>query len=142
MNSYLDFSPQGYQVISELGRNREGGRITWLALDLSANQQVVLKQFCFAQTGSNWSAFSAHEREIQVLRGLNHPGIPQYLGALETLDGFCLIQEYKNAPTLAVRRSFETDEIKQIAIKVLEILVYLQNRIPPVIHRDINVLLG
>ncbi len=138
MCSYPDFSPQGYQVISELGRNREGGRIAWLALDLNIGQQVVLKQFCFAQAGSSWSAFSAHEREIQVLQRLNHPGIPRYLGAFETQDGFCLIQEYKNAPTLAVQRSFSPEEIKQIAVKALEILVYLQNRIPPVIHRDIK----
>ncbi|MBE9201919.1 protein kinase [Nodularia sp. LEGE 06071] len=136
--SYPDFSPQGYQVISELGRNREGGRIAWLATDLNTSQQVVVKQFCFAQVASNWSAYKEHEREIQVLRGLNHPGIPKYLGALETPDGFCLIQEYKNAPNLAIQRSFEPEEIKQIAVKALEILVYLQNRIPAVIHRDIK----
>ena len=29
--SYPDFHEQGYQVIKELGRNREEGRITWLA---------------------------------------------------------------------------------------------------------------
>ncbi|WP_414550592.1 serine/threonine protein kinase [Anabaena sp. CCY 0017] len=136
--NYPDFSPQGYQVISELGRNREGGRIAWLATDLKTSQQVVVKQFCFAQVGSNWSAYKEHEREIQVLQGLNHPGIPKYLGVLETTDGFCLIQEYKNAPNLAVQRSFDPEEIKQIAVKALEILVYLQNRIPPVIHRDIK----
>ncbi|WP_315791464.1 serine/threonine-protein kinase [Fischerella sp. JS2] len=138
MSSYPDFSSQGYQVITELGRNREGGRITWLATDLNKFQQVVLKQFCFAQIGSNWSAYNAHEREIQVLQELNHPGIPRYLGAFETEDGFCLIQEYKNASTLAEPRSFQPEEIKQIAVKGLEILVYLQNRIPPVIHRDIK----
>ena len=48
MYSYPDFSQQGYQVISELGRNREGGRIAWLASDSNTGQQVVLKQFCFA----------------------------------------------------------------------------------------------
>ncbi|MEH2224329.1 serine/threonine protein kinase [Nostoc sp.] len=136
--SYPDFSPQGYQVITELGRNREGGRITWLTSNVNTSQQVVVKQFCFAQLGSNWSAFTAHEREIQVLQGLNHPGIPKYLGAFETPDGFCLIQEYKNAPTLGLRRSFDAEEIKQIAVKALSILVYLQNRIPPIIHRDIK----
>jgi hypothetical protein len=43
------FFTQGYQVVSELGRNREGGRITWLASDITTGRQVVLKQFCFAQ---------------------------------------------------------------------------------------------
>jgi serine/threonine protein kinase len=136
--NYPDFSPQGYEVIRELGRNREGGRIAWLASNFNTGQQVVVKQFCFAQVGSNWSAFKEHEREIQVLKELNHPGIPEYLGAFETSDGFCLVQEYKNAVSLAEKRSFDPEEIKQIAIKALEIFVYLQNRIPPVIHRDVK----
>lgn len=136
--NYPDFTPQGYEVIRELGRNREGGRIAWLASQLQTGQQVVIKQFCFAQTGSSWSAYKEHEREIQVLRGLKHPGIPEYLGAFATDDGFCLVQEYKNAQSLAIGRSFDPEEIKHIAVKVLEILVYLQNRIPPVIHRDVK----
>jgi uncharacterized protein YjbI with pentapeptide repeats len=49
-----------------------------------------------------------------------------------------LVQEYKNAPSLAEPRSFTPKDIKQIAVSVLEILVYLQQRTPPVIHRDIK----
>jgi serine/threonine protein kinase len=96
--------------------------------------QVVIKQFVFAQSGSDWSGFKAYEREIQVLQGLDHPGIPHYLDSFETPAGFCMVQEYKNAQSLAVPRSFDPDEIKQIAISVLDILVYLQNRLPVVSH--------
>lgn len=138
MSIYPDFQAQGYEVIRELGRNREGGRITWLATNLNTKQPEVIKQFCFAQAGSSWSGSEAHAREIQVLKGLNHPGIPSYLHSFETADGFCLVQEYIHASTLAEPRSFSPAEIKQIAIKILEILVYLQNRIPSVIHRDIK----
>jgi serine/threonine protein kinase len=138
MSIYPDFQAQGYEAIRELGRNREGGRITWLATNLNTKQPEVIKQFCFAQAGSNWSGSEAHAREIQVLKGLDHPGIPSYLHSFETSDGFCLIQEYIHGSTLAEPRSFSPAEIKQIAIKILEILVYLQNRIPSVIHRDIK----
>ncbi|BAZ86365.1 serine/threonine protein kinase [Dolichospermum compactum] len=138
MSIYPDFQAQGYEVIRELGRNREGGRITWLATNLNTNQPEVIKQFCFAQAGSSWSGSEAHAREIQVLKGLNHPGIPSYLHSFETADGFCLVQEYIHASTLAEPRSFSPAEIKQIAVKILEILVYLQNRMPSVIHRDIK----
>ncbi|QSV61669.1 MAG: protein kinase [Dolichospermum sp. DL01] len=138
MSSYPDFQAQGYEVTRELGRNREGGRITWLATNLNTGQPEVIKQFCFAQAGSNWSGSEAHAREIRVLKGLDHPGIPSYLHSFETSDGFCLIQEYIHGSTLAEPRSFSPAEIKQIAVKILEILVYLQNRIPSVIHRDIK----
>ncbi|MFO5493222.1 MAG: serine/threonine protein kinase, partial [Cuspidothrix sp.] len=138
MSIYPDFQAQGYYVIRELGRNREGGRITWLATNLNTRQPEVIKQFCFAQASSSWSGSEAHAREIQVLKGLNHPGIPSYLHSFETSDGFCLVQEYIHASTLAEPRSFSPAEIKQIAAKILEILVYLQNRMPSVIHRDIK----
>ncbi len=63
---------------------------------------------------------------------MNHPPTP------DTKAGLCMVQEYKEAQSLAVPRSFAPSEIKQIATSVLEILVYLQSRIPSVIHRDIK----
>lgn len=138
VSDFPDFSDRGYQVVRELGHNRAGGRVTYEATQLTTQQSVAIKQFQFTQTGANWSGYEAFSREIQVLRGLNFPSIPRYLGSFETPDGFCLVQEYIDAPSLATPRSFDAGEIKQIAIALLEILVYLQNRIPPVIHRDIK----
>ena len=57
---------------------------------------------------------------------------------METPTGFCLITEYKDAPSLAEKRNFTLQEIKEIAVGVLEILVYLQQQNPPLIHRDIK----
>lgn len=127
-----------YQKIRELGQNREGGRVTYLAKDNATEQQVVIKQFQFAQSGSDWAGLKAYEREIQVLRSLNHPGIPRYLNSFESSKGFCMVQEYKDAQSLAVPRSWTPQEVKQIALAILEILVDLQNRMPSVIHRDIK----
>ncbi len=148
MSNFPDLSSHGFRVIKELGHNRAGGRVTYLATPLptassltkggTEGMPVVIKQFQFAKRGTNWSDYDAIEREIQVLRGLNHPGIPRYLGSFQTSTGFCLVQEYKKASSLAVPRSFDPDEIKQIAISLLNILVYLQNRFPTIIHRDIK----
>ncbi|MBD1805930.1 protein kinase [Microcoleus sp. FACHB-SPT15] len=99
---------------------------------------VVIKQFQFAQFGTSWAEYDAYEQEISMLRQLNHPGIPRYLNSFQTPDGFCMVQEYKNAQSLSKPRHFSPQEIKQIAIAVLEILVYLQSQNPPVIHRDIK----
>ncbi|MCA1991579.1 MAG: serine/threonine protein kinase [Coleofasciculus sp. S288] len=145
MSNFPDLSSHGFRVVRELGHNRSGGRVTYLAISLTPPKKeetkripVVIKQFQFAQRNTQWSDYDVIEREIQVLRGLNHPGIPRYLGSFQTPNGFCLVQEYKNAPSLAVPRSFDPDEIKQIAVSILNILVYLQNRIPTVSHRDIK----
>ncbi|NER38110.1 MAG: serine/threonine protein kinase [Oscillatoria sp. SIO1A7] len=135
---YRDFSDRGYQVIRELGSNLAGGRVTYLATSTESQKQVAIKMFQFASSGASWAAYDAYQREIQVLQGLDCPGIPSYLDSFQTPTGFCLVQEYKEAESLAVARQWQPEQVKQIAISLLEILVYLQNRIPPVIHRDIK----
>ncbi|WP_319422828.1 serine/threonine protein kinase [Pleurocapsa sp. FMAR1] len=145
MNDYPNLIPYGYKINAELGRNREGGRITWKGVALNNQRSVVIKQFCFATTGSTWSGYKAYEQEIKVLEKLDYPGIPKYLGSIETDDGFCLVQEYISASNLDNFRQLSLFEIQQIAGKILEILVYLQQQNPSVIHRDLkpeNILLS
>jgi serine/threonine protein kinase len=137
MNNLPDFSVQGYQAIRQLGLNAAGGRVVYLATDSKTQKQVAIKQFQFAK-GAGWSEFKAIEQEIKVLQGLNHKGIPHHVGSFETDDGYCIVQEYKNAQPLSEPRSFDPDEVKQIAVSVLEILGYLQSFTSPIIHRDIK----
>lgn len=73
-----------------------------------------------------------------MLRSPNHPSIPKYLNSFETPFGFCLIQEYKPASSLAQPHHWTPEEIKLIAVAVLEVLVYLQAQVPSMIHRDIK----
>ncbi|MBW4493359.1 MAG: serine/threonine protein kinase [Oscillatoria princeps RMCB-10] len=150
MSDFPDFSGHGYQVVRELGHNRAGGRVTYLAtrtaLPLDKGETgggiqgvpVVIKQFQFAQFGASWAQYEAFEQEIKVLRSLNHPGIPRYLDSFQMPDGFCMVQEYKDAECLGSCRDLYSEEIKKIAVAVLEILVYLQSQKPPVIHRDLK----
>jgi len=137
MTAFPDFSQFGYEVIECLNNNVTGGRITYKALELNSQQAVVIKQFCFAKT-SNWDEYKAIEREIEVLRGLKHPGIPKFLTQFDPGDGLCFVQEYKNADPLSKPRTFNPEEIKDIANQILEILIYLQNQIPIIIHKDLK----
>lgn len=138
MQDIPDFTEYGYQIKAELGRNREGGRITWKAIELSTEKLVVIKQFCFATVGSSWSGYKAYKREIKLLQQLDHPGIPRYLDSLETDNGFCLIQEYKDSISLQAKQDLTLADIKIIITKILEILVYLQQQTPPIIHCDLK----
>ncbi|HYW18666.1 MAG TPA: serine/threonine-protein kinase [Nodularia sp. (in: cyanobacteria)] len=138
LSHYPDFSELGYQVIRELGRNQVEGRITYLAKVCKSHQQVVIKEFNLASTSVDWSGLRTYEHEIEILQQLNHPRIPRYINSFQMPDHFYLVQEYKNALSLGLRRSFNPEEIKQIAGSILEILVYLQQRADPIIHRDIK----
>ena len=136
--SIPDFGSYGYQALSELGHNFTGGRVTYLATEIATDVQVVIKQFQFALLGATWSGYNAMQREIETLQGLDHPGIPKYLNSFETNDGFCLVQEYKDAQPLSATSSFTLNQIHEIADKTLEILSYLQSFTPLVIHRDLK----
>ncbi len=139
MSNNLIFEPHGYRIEKELGQNHTGGRITYLATDLRKDQSVVIKQFQFAQSDSNWGSYDAHQREIDLLRNLHHSSIPSYIESFETPSGFCLVQEYKHAESLAdIEDELTLAEIEQVAIGVLSVLVYLQDQDPPIIHRDIK----
>ena len=139
-----------YQLDRLLGR--KSGRRTWLAIDRQTQQQVVIKLLLFS-ADFEWDALKLFERESKTLQDLDHSAIPKYLDWFETnLDGnaaFALVQTYIPAPSLesVVRsgRTFSSDDLRNIAEQVLQILDYLHSRNPYVIHRDLkpsNLLLG
>lgn len=138
MSDYPDFSAYGYQVSKILGRNSIGGRVTYLALKDNTRQAVVIKQYQFIRTSSQERVIDSYQSEIDILRSLYCQNIPRYLDSFDTSTGFCLVQEYKNAPSLENSRSYTTAEIKIIALAILDILIYLQKQIPCVIHGDIK----
>jgi serine/threonine protein kinase len=132
-----------YEVQQQLGKN--AGRRTLLARDLKTNELVVVKLLSFG-SDFEWEHLKLFEREAETLKALSHPAIPRYLNYFE-LDspngkGFALVQTYVEGKSLSEQlkegRSFSEAEVKQIAKALLEILIYLHGRQPPVIHRDIK----
>jgi len=142
-----------YQLIQQLGENQ--GRQTWLASDLSHQNQVVVKLLAFSPQ-MEWEQLKLFEREAEVLQRLNHPQIPKYRDYFslekEEGDGLCwfgLVQVF--IPGISLQqlitqgKKFTESQIKDIATQVLEILIYLHELAPPILHRDIkpsNLLLG
>lgn len=138
MSDFPEIPKLRYRLKKKLGQNRSGGRVTYLARDAVTGQLVVIKEFQFAHAHSTWSDYDTFNQEVQVLRELDHPGIPHYLSSFQVNNGFCMVQEYKPASPLDASFQFTSAQIRKIAVSLLEILIYLQNRIPPVIHRDIK----
>ncbi len=131
---YSFMTAQRYQMIRELGANPAGGRVTYLARDRHTEQKVVIKRY----HNRTDAAFATYQRELAMLRQLNHPQIPRYLDAFPVPQGVCLVQAYKAAPSLAVPRAWSSAEVQQIADSLLAILCDLQAATPPLIHRDLK----
>jgi len=138
MYNIPDFTDYGYQTQQILGSNTLGGRLTYKAIDLARQCPVVIKQFQFITNQSSWSDYQAIEKEIEVLKQIEHTSIPRYLGNFDSGNGLCLVQEYKEAQHLSVIDNLSLKDCQKIAIAILEILVYLQQQNPIIIHRDIK----
>ncbi len=134
-----------YKLQRQLSKNPI--RQTWLATDCTqedANSLVVIKLLAFGGQ-VQWENLKLFEREIQILRQLNHLRIPVYL------DHFCLddrilcyglVQEYIPGSSLQELlnqgKKFTEQQIRKIAVDVLKILIYLHQINPAVLHRDIK----
>ena len=134
-----------YQLKQRLGNNP--ARQTWLAQELAASSehnQVVVKLLAFGGQ-VQWDDLKLFEREAQILKQLNHPRIPQYRDYFcidDRLLWFGLVQEY--LPGLSFKEllvqgeRFNEQQIRQIAVEVLQILKHLHELHPSVLHRDIK----
>jgi eukaryotic-like serine/threonine-protein kinase len=132
-----------YEIISVLGQGGTG--VTYAATDRQRNWKVALKALSFRRV-KDWKVLELFEREAQILGNLKHPGIPAYYHHFqEQTDrdlNFYLVQQLAPGKSLSesVSQGWRptNEEIKDIAVQVLEILVYLQQLTPAVIHRDIK----
>ncbi len=133
-----------YQIESKLGHNI--AHEVWLARDIQIKptESVVVKVL---STGgaTQWEEFKLFEREAKILKQLNHPHIPRYLDYFplnEPITGFVLVQEYIRGDSLKdlilQEYRFTESQIRDVAEKIINILIYLHELNPPVLHRDIK----
>jgi ankyrin repeat protein len=141
--SWEEIIAQRYRLLSILGEGGSG--ITYLAEDLQNSERVALKALSLRHI-TDWKAIALFEREAHVLAQLNHPAIPRYLEYfhVDTASdrSFYIAQQLVAGNSLykLVQSGWRASEaqVRCIAIQILEILDYLQQLNPPIIHRDIK----
>ncbi|MCE1195860.1 serine/threonine protein kinase, partial [bacterium] len=150
-----------YTLIRQLGRGVAAS--TWLAEQAipagagaagatvpdagaaSEEPGVVLKILDLSEA-SSWGTVDLFRREADALKALSHPGIPAYLGSFEDEEGgrlrLVLAMEHIEGVDLekaaASGRRFSETEIEAILASLADILAYLGELRPPVVHRDVN----
>ena len=132
-----------YKIQDKLGQG--GSSITYTAIDKKTNEPVAIKALSLSGL-NDWKKIELFEREAKILQQLEHWCIPNYIDyfKIETKEdvSFYIVQELAPGQSLAhlVSEGWIPDKrtVKNIAAQILEILVYLQQLTPPVIHRDIK----
>jgi serine/threonine protein kinase len=133
---------QRYQVMDPLGRG--GGGRTYRAIDRATGREVAVKVLSLRDTGGDWKRFDLFEREVAVLKTLDHPGIPRYVDsyASEPTGDYFLVMELVNGHPLSRRiaqqQRLDGATLRDVLGQALGILEYLHGLSPPVIHRDIK----
>ncbi|XP_059072811.1 uncharacterized protein LOC131034044 isoform X1 [Cryptomeria japonica] len=131
-----------YKITGILGQG--GSSITYEA-EVGDGEKVALKAMSLRNM-RGWKELDLFERECRVLQSLQHPSIPQYIDYFEVDTDrdrvFYIVQKIASGKSLAdlVQSGWHVSEkeIKEVTIKVLDILRYLGDLRPPVIHRDIK----
>jgi serine/threonine protein kinase len=132
-----------YEIIQVLGQG--GMAMTYAARDRHTGDKVALKALSLRRL-QDFKVLELFEREAQTLRQLDHPAIPKYLDYFQVDEAqnrsFYLVQQLAMGQPLTslMERNWKPNEVavKKLAIQVLQILVYLQQLTPPIIHRDIK----
>lgn len=132
-----------YSILYILGQGGIG--ITYAAEDLKTGEKVALKAVSLRRT-DDLKVLELFEREARILAQVQHPAIPRYIDYFEVGKRrdrfFYLAQQLAEGQCLA--RLIENGwhppaiEVRWMANQILDILVYLQQLVPPVIHRDIK----
>ena len=132
-----------YSILHILGQGGIG--ITYAAKDLETGEKVALKAVSLRRN-DDFKVLELFEREARVLAQLKHPAIPSYIDYFEVGKRrdrfFYLAQQLADGQSLAglIENGWRPSitEVRWIANQILDILVYLQQLTPPVIHRDIK----
>lgn len=132
-----------FKILEDLGSGGQGH--TYLAEDSSTGEHVALKELAVGRI-NDWKALELFDREAEVLKALEHPGIPKHIDAfhIDTDAGrrFFLVQELVDGHDLEkILQStgpWKERVVIQMALEVTNILRYLHQLSPPVIHRDLK----
>ncbi len=117
----------------------------YLAKDWLKNREVAMKKSFFS---GDKNAAKAFETEAKLLARLEHAGLPKVLDYFFLESNFqALVMDYIVGETLEdvlesgksrVGRGLDAAKVVDWAMQILDILRYLHNFEPPVVHRDIK----
>lgn len=133
--SHFQNTLKGYQMLRSIQQSEQTEII--LANRLAQGDVVVLK--CSSSQSNNLGDITKLSHEYEILKELDHDGIPKVYDFLYDGKVATLVQEYFDGVRLKEKLNqgaFSVEEVIDIAIQLSDILHYVHRR--GFIHKDIN----
>ena len=133
--------PGGYRVLRLLSQSPHGRLYVAQA---PGGGQVALKELVFSLVPEA-RQLEAFEREARLLRQVSHPRIPRFVDSFQEGSGvhtrLYLAQELIQGTSLREllrKRRLRDEEAFEVARQVLDVLRYLHELSPRIVHRDVK----
>ena len=130
-----------YAVDSVLGEGSQGS--TFVGTDLKTGVRVALKVFDLGRA-RDWKSAQLFDREVETLKNVEHPGIPQFLDVVVDDDtgARAIVRTLIPGDSLAHVQQQEGPlgeaALWRVLVDVVQVLSALHERPSPIIHRDIK----
>ena len=129
-----------YKILNQIGT---GGMSTvYLTMNEKANRQWALKEIRKDRPYNFALMKQGILREMELLRSLHHPMIPEICDVIENEESIFIVMDYIEGRTLGKVIEEEGEQEEKYAIEwakqLCQVLSYLHNRVPPVIYRDMK----
>ncbi len=129
-----------YRMIEKIGQGGTGN--IYLAYDRKLAIERVVKEVRFAGTSDYERKRQQLVSEINIIKELQHPFIPQIIDLFSEGNALMIVMEKiegKNLKTyIRDRGCVSFDTALDWGIQLARILVYLHGKNPPVYHRDLK----
>ncbi len=125
-----------YRILDVIGRG--GMSIVYLAVNERANKFWAVKEIAKADYGS----FAPDRKELELMKGFRHPSIPGIADVIDDGDRLLIVMDYVEGRSLDIRLAEQgaqsEEKVLEWAKQLCAALIYLHNRNPPVIYRDLK----
>ena len=123
-----------YIILQEIGKGGTG--TVYLAYHRRLEKYVVLKQIHHAAAGIDW------RKEVDILKNLHHPNLPQVFDFLQEGDAIYTVMDYVEGNSLSSYIEsgypFTEEMICRWLTQLADVLQYLHGQKPPILHCDIK----
>lgn len=133
--NYPEELTREYDIYEQIGAG--GGGVVYRAYHRSMRKDVVLKRIVAEGVSAQ-----EYRTEVDILKNLHHPYLPQVLNFIESPEGIYTVMDY--IPGKSFRQmmneghKFTEKEVLKYTRQLCEALDYLHSQNPPIVHGDIK----